>query len=68
MLQGVLPPRVLLVHYLDDFLLPYAEEGVLGEAGRAAVRALVEAHFLISPKLVSFLGKALTPKRCSSFG
>ena len=52
MLQAVLPPGVLLVHYLDDFLLVYTEEGVLREASRAAVRALVEAGFLISPKSV----------------
>ena len=65
-LQGVLPSGVLLVHYLDDFLLVYTEEGVLREAGRAVVRALVEAGFLIRPKsvldpvqLVSFSGKAL---------
>ena len=43
----------------------YCEEGYPREAGRAAVRALVEAGFLINPKsvldpvqLVSFLGKA----------
>ena len=66
MLQGVRPPGVLLVHYLDDFLLVYTDEGVLREAGRVAMRALAEAGFLISPKsvldpaqLVSFLGKAL---------
>ena len=65
-LRGVLPPRIPLVHYLDDFLLVYTEEGVLREAGRVAVRALVEAGFLISPQSVldpvqqvSFLGKAL---------
>ena len=66
MLQGVLPPGVPRVHYLDDLLLVYAEEGVLREAGRAAVRTLVEAGFVISPKsildpvqLFSFFGKAL---------
>ena len=44
----------------------YTDKGILREAGRDAVRALVEAGFLISPKsvlepvvLVSFLGKAL---------
>ena len=65
-LQGVPPLGVLVVHHLDNFLLVYTEEGVLKEAGRAAVRVLVEAGFLISPKsvldpvqLVSFLGKAL---------
>ena len=54
------------MHYLDDFLLVYTEEGVLRDAGRAALRALVQAGFLISPKsvldpaqLVPFLGKAL---------
>ena len=51
-LQGVLSPGFLLVHCLDDFLLVYTEEGVLREAGRAAVHALVEAGFLISPKSV----------------
>ena len=56
----------MLVHYLDDFLPVYTDEGVLREAGRAAVRALVEAGFSISPKSVldpvqpvSLLGKAL---------
>ena len=56
----------MLVHYLDDFLLVYTVAEVLREAGRAVVRALVEAGFLISPKsvldlvrLVSFVGKAL---------
>ena len=54
------------MHNLDEFLLVYTEEGVLREADRAAVRALVEAGFLMSPKsvldrvqLVSLLGKAL---------
>ena len=54
---------MLLVHYLDDFHLVCTEEGVLREAGCAAVRALVEARFLITLKsvldpvqLVSFLG------------
>ena len=66
MLQGVLPPGVLLVHYLDDFLLVYTEEAILRDSGRAAVRALVGARFLISPKsvldpvqLVSLSGKVL---------
>ena len=65
-LHGVLPPGVLLVHYLDDFLVAYTEEGVLREAGRTAVRALAESGIPINPKgvldplqLVSFLGKAL---------
>ena len=57
---------MLLVHYVDDFLLVYTEEGVLQDASYVDVRALVQAGFLISPKsvldplhLVSFLGKAL---------
>ena len=65
-LQVLLPPVVLLVHYLDDFLPLYTDEGVLREAGCAAVRAMVEAGFLFSPKSaldpvqpVFFLGKAL---------
>ena len=65
-LRGVLPPEILLVHYLDDFLLVFTDREVLREAGRAAVRALIEAGFLISPKSVldpvpvaSFLGKEL---------
>ena len=65
-LQGVLPPEILLVHYLDDFLLVFTDREVLREAGRVAVRALIEAGFLISPKSVldpvpvaSFLGKEL---------
>ena len=40
-LQGVLPLGMRLVHYLDDFLLVYTDEGVLQEAGRATVRACV---------------------------
>ena len=51
-LRGVLPPGVLLVHYLDDFLLVYTEEGVVMEVGHAAVHAVVEAGFLISSKSV----------------
>ena len=54
------------MHYLDDFLLVFTDREVLREAGRTAVRALVEAGFLISPKSVldpvpvaSFLGKQL---------
>ena len=65
-LRGVLPPEILLVHYLDDFLLVFTDSQVLREAGRSAVRALIEAGFLISPKSVldpvpvaSFLGKEL---------
>ena len=65
-LRGVLPPEILLVHYLDDFSLVFTDREVLREAGRAAVRALIEAGFLISPKSVldpvpvaSFLGKEL---------
>ena len=65
-LQGVLPPGVLLMHYLDDFLPIYTEEGVLRDDGRAAVRACVQEGFVIGPKsvlhpvqLVPFLGKAL---------
>ena len=65
-LRGVLPPEILLVHYLDDFLLVFTDREVLREAGRSAVRALIEAGFLISPKSVldpvpvaSFLGKEL---------
>ena len=65
-LRGVPPPEILLVHYLDDFLLVFTDKEVLREAGRSAVRALIEAGFLISPKSVldrvpvaSFLGKEL---------
>ena len=65
-LRGVLPPEILLVHYHDDFLLVLTDREVLREAGRSAVRALIEAGFLISPKSVlepvpvaSFLGKEL---------
>ena len=65
-LRGVLPPEILLLHYLDNFLLVFTDREVLREAGRAAVRALIEAGFLISPKSVldpvpvaSFLGKEL---------
>ena len=65
-LQGVLPPGVMLVHYVDDLLLAYTEEGVLREASFAALCAQVEAGFLMSPnsvlhpvQLVSLLGKAL---------
>ena len=54
------------MHYLDDSLLVYSDKEVLRQAGRDAVRALVEAGFLIRPKSVlepvvrvSFLGKAL---------
>ena len=41
---------MLLVHYLDDFLLVYIDEEVLRRAGRADVCAWAEAGFLISPK------------------
>ena len=65
-LRGVLPPEILLVHYLDDFLLVFTDREVLREAGHSAVRALIEASFLISPKSVldpvpvaSFFGKEL---------
>ena len=65
-LRGLLPPEILLVHYLDDFLLVFTDREVLREAGRSAVRTLIEAGFLISPKSVldpvpvaSFLGKEL---------
>ena len=65
-LRGVLAPEIILVHYLDDVLLVFTDREVLREAGRAAVRALIEAWFLISPKSVldpvpvaSFLGKEL---------
>ena len=67
-LQGAHPPPphgMLLVHYLDDFLPVSTDEGVLREAARAVVRALVEAGFRINPKSVfdpvqpvSFPGKA----------
>ena len=64
--RGCCPPEILLVHYLDDFLLVFTDREVLREAGRVAVRALIEAGFLISPKSVldpvpvaSFLGKEL---------
>ena len=40
-LQGVLPPGVLLVHYLDVFLLVYSDWEVLQNAGCDAVHALV---------------------------
>ena len=60
------PGGLLLVHYLDNFLLVYSDKGVLREAGSDAVRAPVDAGFLISPKsvlepvvLVCFSGKAL---------
>ena len=65
-IQGALPPGILLVHYLDDFLWLFFDPIVLRAVGHDAVLALVRAGFLNSPQSVlklvipvSFLGKCL---------
>ena len=68
----MVPRGVLLVHYLDDFLLIFTNPSVLQGEGENDVNTLVCAGFLISPKsvvhpvlLLSFMGKLLDLVRCS---
>ena len=50
LVRDLIPPDILLIHYLDDFLLVARDRARLREAtGRVAAR-LREAKFLVSPK------------------
>ena len=62
--ERVLPPNILLVHYLDDFLLVHHDKGYLRDNTGATVLALGREGFIVSPKSVLepatqlvFLGK-----------
>ena len=64
--ERVLPPDILLVHYLDDFLLVHHDKGYLRDNMGNAVIALGREGFIVSPKSVLepatqlvFLGKWL---------
>ena len=60
-LRAVLPPGILLVHYLDDFLLVFTDREVLREAGRSAVCALISPKSVVDlVHVASFLGKELS--------
>ena len=61
-----MPPDILLVHYLDDFLLIHHDKGYLRSSTCGAVDALERGGFIVSPKSVLepatrlvFLGKWL---------
>ena len=61
---GIVPPHMIIFHYLDDFLLLGGCPRELKEITRKVVEALREARFLVSPKSVLdpmtrilFLGK-----------
>ena len=50
LVRDLIPPDILLIHYLDDFLLAARDRSRLCEVtGRVAAR-LREAKFLVSPK------------------
>ena len=64
--ERVLPLDILLVHYLDDFLLVHHDKGYLRDNTRNTVIALGRGGFIVSPKSVLepaaqlvFLGKWL---------
>ena len=64
--EQVLPPDVLLVHYLDDFLLIHHDKGYLRSNTGNTVDALGREGFIVRPKSVLepatqlvFLGKWL---------
>ena len=50
--ERVLPPDILLVHYLDDFLLVHHDEGYLRDNTANTVIALGREGFIVSPKNV----------------
>ena len=63
-LEQVLPPDILLVHYFDDFLLIHHDKGYLRNNTGNTVDALGQEGFIVSPKSVLepatqlvFLGK-----------
>ena len=63
-MEQVLPPDVLLVHYLDDFLLVHHDKGYLRRHTGGAVLALEQGVSIVGPKSVLepstqlvFLGK-----------
>ena len=64
--ERVLPPDILLVHYLDDFLLLHHDKGYIRDNTGNTVIALGHEGFIVSPKSVlepatqlGFLGKWL---------
>ena len=63
-IEGIIPPHMIIFHYLDDFLLMGGCPRELKDVTRRAVEALRAAGFLVSPKSVLdpttrilFLGK-----------
>ena len=63
-IEGIVPPPMIIFHYLDDFLLMGGCPAELKEVTRWVVEALKAAGFLVSPKSVLepttrilFLGK-----------
>ena len=63
-IEGIVPPHMIIFHYLDDFLLMGGCPTELKEVTRRVVDALKAAGFLVSPKSVLepttrifFLGK-----------
>ena len=68
--ERVLPPDVLLVHYLDDFLLVHYDKGYLRDNTGNTVIALGHEGFIVSPKSVlepttqlDVLGEVAGPRR-----
>ena len=66
LVEHALPPHILLVHFLDDFLLIHHDKGYLRSNTGGAVDALERGGFIVSPKSVVqpatrlvFLGKWL---------
>ena len=65
-MEQALPPDILLVHYLDGFLLIHHDKGYLRSNTGGTVEALERGGFIVSPKSVLepatklvFLGKWL---------
>ena len=63
-IKGIVPPHMIVFHYLDDFLLMGGSPAELKEVTRRVVEALKAARFLVSPRSVPepttrilFLGK-----------
>ena len=50
--ERVLPPDILLVHYLDDFLSVHHDKGYLRDNTGNTVIALGREGFIVSPKSV----------------
>ena len=71
-IEGIVPPHMIIFHYLDNFLLLGGCPRELKEVTRRMVEALHVAGFLVSPKSVLdpttrilFLGKHIdTQARC----